>query len=120
MRTIILTVCMCGASFAWAADSVVMTPPVRLDSPEDLASLRAANPIHFARAQRLIAAANKLCRPGQPKLQSTELDSRHITCGHMFRTSNPPKREISFTLEGTNYIALVPVTADPPRPVRVE
>lgn len=91
-----------------------------LDTPADLANLRATNPSHYGRAQRIIAAAKALCRPGQPTLQSTELDSRHMKCGHLFLTSNPPKREISFTLDRTNYVALVTVTADPPKPLRIE
>jgi hypothetical protein len=120
MRTIILVACMCSASFAWAEDSVEINPPVRLNTPADLANLRATNPTHYARAQRIIADAKELCRPGQPTLQSTELKSGPMKCGHLFLTSNPPKREISFTLDRTNYVALVTVTADPPKPARIE
>lgn len=120
MRNVILALCVCGAPFVWAEDAVVTNPPVQLNSAEDLAHLRTTNPDHYARAQRIIAAANELCRPGRPELLSTELDSRHVKCGHLFLTSNPPKRQISFTLDRTSYIALVTVTADPPKPTHVE
>jgi hypothetical protein len=120
MRNLILIVLLCSASFVWAADSVETHPPVRLDTPQDLANLRATNPDHYARAQRLIAAANLLCHPGRPQLQSTDLNSRDISCGHVFLTSNPPKREITFKLDSTTYVALVTITADPPKPVPVK
>ena len=120
MRNLVVTALLCSASFAWASDSVEIHPSVRLDTPEDLANLRATNPAHYARAQRVLAAANVLCHPGQPQLQSTDLNSRDISCGHVFLTSNPPKREITFKLDSTTYVALVTVTADPPKPVQVK
>jgi hypothetical protein len=33
----------------------------------------------------------------------------------LLRTSNPAKREITFRLDDTKYIALVAMTDDPPR-----
>jgi hypothetical protein len=62
---------------------------------------------------RLIAAANWLCRPGEPKLQNT--DGRDISCGMLLLTSDPPKRRLSFTLDNTGYVAIVTITADPAR-----
>jgi hypothetical protein len=117
---VVLVVLVCGASLAAAADPSVMRPPVRLDTPAELARLQATNPAHYARARRLIEAANVLCPPRQAKLQGADLDSRRVACGHVFLTSNPPKREITFTLDGTRYAALVAITADPPRAVRAE
>jgi hypothetical protein len=111
---------MYSATLTWAEDAVVINPPVRLDTQQELDNLRAANPSHYAKAMRLIAAANTLCPPGQPRVQSTELNSRQLSCGHLFLTSNPPKREISFTLDGISYAALVRVTADPPKPERAQ
>ncbi len=120
MCRLVLAVLLCSASFTAAADPAVIRPPVRLDTPDELAKLKAANPAHYARAQRLIAAANVLCPPRRARLQGADLDSRKVACGHVFLTSNPPKREISFTLDGTRYEALVTITADPPRAVRAE
>lgn len=120
MRNLVLAVFLCSASLAWAADPAEIHAPVRLDTPEDLENLRATNPDHYARAQRVIAAANVLCRPSRPKLLSTDLDSRDVSCGHLFLTSNPPKREITFKLDRTTYIALVTVTADPAEPLHID
>lgn len=113
MRNLIVAILVCGASVAWAQDSVVIQPPVHLYTAEDLARLRATNPDHYARAARLIAAANRLCQPGKPQLQNT--DGRDISCGLRLLTSNPPKRDLSFMLDGTRYLARVTITADPPK-----
>ena len=94
---------------------MVAQPPVRLYTAGELANLRATNPDHYARAVRLIASANRLCQPGKPKLQNT--DGRDISCGLLLFTSNPPKRELSFVLDRTKYVALVTLTADRPQPL---
>lgn len=118
MRNLVVGIFVCGAPFAWAADSVVIQPPVHLYTAQDLATLRAANPDHYARATRLMAAANRLCQPEEPKLHNA--DGRDISCGLLLLTSNPPKRQLSFMLDGTRYVALVTMTADRPRRMRAE
>ena len=91
-------------------------PVVRLDGPESLAQLRATNPLHYARAQKILDAANELCRPTAGEVEYAWFNARDINCLRSFlRTSNPPKREISFRLDDTQYIALVTVTDDPPK-----
>ncbi len=115
MRTFMLAALVCSTSLAGAADVVVIQPSVHLDTAEDLARLRAANPNHYARAKRLIAAANTLCQPGKPQLQNA--DGRDISCELLLLTSNPPKRLFSFTLDSTRYVALVKMTADQPKPL---
>ena len=114
MRKLILAAFMCSASVSWAdepLDTVVLEPPMHLDSAADLAQLRKTNPDHYARAVRLLSSANSLCRPGAPKLQNT--DARDISCELLLRTSNPPKRTLSFMLDHTRYVAIVTITADP-------
>ncbi|HEX8783995.1 MAG TPA: hypothetical protein VF764_11520 [Steroidobacteraceae bacterium] len=116
MRSLIPAAFVCSASVCWAdepADPVVFKPPVRLDSAAALARLRKTNPEHYARAVRLMESANSLCKPGAPKLQNA--DGRDISCAMLLLTSNPPKRALSFTLDGTPYVAIVTVTADPPQ-----
>jgi hypothetical protein len=95
MRNLILAAFMCSASVCWAderADTVVLKPPVHLDSPADLARLRKTNPDHYARAARLLESANRLCNPGAPKLQNA--DGRDISCAMLLLTSDPPKRAL--------------------------
>ena len=117
MRKLILAAAgLCSASVSWAdapVDPVTLRPPVQLNSAADLNRLRETNPDHYARATRLMTAANTLCKPGEPKLQNT--DARDISCDMRLLTSNPPKRALSFTLDNTHYVAIVTITADPPR-----
>jgi hypothetical protein len=105
-------VAVVGAS-AWAAtpggDGVV-----RLDGPAALAELRAKNPTHYALATRIMAEANHLCKSVAGQLQHTQPDDASCT-GVLLSTSNPPKRQITFRLDQTVYIATVTVTDDPPR-----
>jgi hypothetical protein len=125
VRKLILATCVCSVSVSWAdkpvdqpVDPQILRPPVPLNSAGDLARLRETNPDHYARAVRLMNAANTLCKPGEPKLQNT--DGRDISCAMMLLTSNPPKRALSFTLDNTRYVAIVTITADPPKLSRAE
>jgi len=108
------------ATAAFADETPQTVPPkptVYLDGPADLARLRKINPTHYARAERILAAANHLCRPHPGELQEAA-GARDLACdGSLYRTSNPPKWQITFTLDATRYVALVTVTDDPPRPV---
>jgi hypothetical protein len=89
---------------------------IYLDGPADLARLHATNPAHYARAERILAAANELCRPQTGDVSYVRFQAREISCSDMLlKTSNPPKRQINFTLDDTRYIALVVVTDNPPR-----
>jgi|SRR5579863_5609035 len=100
---------------SWAASA---EPPqvVYLDGPAAVEQLRVTHPAHYARAQRIIAASNELCRPGRATLLPTWLDAREVSCAAMLlRTSNPPKQQITFRLDEVRYIALVSITDDPPR-----
>lgn len=120
MRKLILAAFMCSVSMCWADQpvaAVVPRPEVHLNSAADLAQLRKTNPDHYARAVRLMSSANTLCKPGEPKLQNTKLqstDGRDISCNVLLLTSYPPKRALSFTLDGTPYVAIVTITADRP------
>jgi hypothetical protein len=110
-------VCVSGAwaqPGVWAADA--RAGEVYLDGPASLAQLRAANPIHYQRALKIIDAANELCRPKAGELEYAKFDAKNISCARaLLKTSNPPKRQLSFRLDDTQYIALVTVTDDPPK-----
>jgi hypothetical protein len=116
MRRIVIALAMSACvSGAWAVtpggDGVVY-----LDGPTSLAELRAANPAHYARAQKILAAANQLCRPTAGEIEYSGFDARNVSClRSILKTSNPAKREISFRLDHTKYIALVALTDDPPK-----
>ncbi len=107
------------ASVSLAADFAAVPPPspvVYLDGIKSLEALRKSNPVHFARAQRIIAAANELCRPGPLENSFTRFQAKDLSCSEsLLKTSNPPKKELQFTLDRTRYLALVAITENPPR-----
>jgi hypothetical protein len=71
MRKVALTLALAaaGAAGAWA-DGVVY-----LDDPAALEQLRTSNPTHYARAQKILAAANHLCRPKPAEIEYAKLDA---------------------------------------------
>ena len=112
MRAFLLTLVIAAATAA-AADEP--HPTVYLNGPSDLARLREANPDHYARAERVLAAADHLCRPGAGQVQPIT-GSRDVHCAAMLLLmSNPPQWRMTFTLDDTHYVALVMITDDPAR-----
>ena len=90
---------------------------VYLDA-RSLEELRATNPDHYARAERILAAANHLCRPQLPEATLVEFRMQDFFCTpELLLTSLPPQRELRFQLDHTHYVARVFVTDDPPRAV---
>jgi hypothetical protein len=111
MRRIALALGAWSVVAAWAGDSVV-----HLNGPEDLAQLRHSNPSHYRQAVKIMGAADELCRPHEGEVEYTK--AKDVSCSQMLlRTSNPAKRQITFRLDSTTYIALVVMTDNPPRVV---
>jgi hypothetical protein len=122
MRNTLLSLGLIALTVTLVPHAAAASPDkyVYLDGQSDLDRLRATNPGHYARAERIMAAANELCRPKSGVVSYAKFDARDISCVDMLlRTSNPPKRQISFTLDDTHYIALVVITDDPARLVQV-
>jgi|SRR5579862_6503669 len=112
------------ATQGWAGDdripSVTLPQSVYLDAAT-LARLRVSNPNHYARAERILTAANYLCRPRVPDVYLASFGAQDLSCEPMvLLTSNPPQWRIGFRLDETRYVAAVWITDDPPRtmPVR--
>jgi hypothetical protein len=77
-----------------------------------LEELRIINPRRYARVQRILASAEQLCKPGEPKV--LRLDAQNIRCeGSFIFTSYPPQRELMFQLDDTLYIAMVFLKLEP-------
>jgi hypothetical protein len=97
--------------------SVTLPQAIYLDAPT-LARLRVTNPNHYARVERILAAANYLCRPRVPDVYLASFGAQDLSCLPMvLLTSNPPQWRLGFRLDETRYIATVWVTDDPPRPM---
>ena len=83
---------------------------VHLDTAADLEHLRETNFFHYLRARKILAAANELCRPKPERAVRARFDGADPQCGSMWMTSLPPKKRLSFHLDGVHYVALVTVT----------
>jgi hypothetical protein len=109
---------LCAAASLTAGVAPATQAVIYLNGPKSLAALQKANPIHYARAERIIAAANELCQPGPLESYYARFEARAISCAEMIlKTSNPPKKELSFTLDRVRYVALVAITDMAPKPV---
>jgi hypothetical protein len=118
-RGLALSAVLCATAIAaTAAEPVPATTfgeIIDLDAA-GLAHLQLTNPNHYARAQRILAAANYLCRPRAPDLYLAGVGAQDLSCSRMFlQTSNPPKWRIGFRLDASRYVASVILTDDPPR-----
>jgi hypothetical protein len=88
---------------------------VYLDGPASLARLKETDPAHYPRVQQILAAADVLCAPGPATVHDAGRPSGARCEAMLLRTSYPPKRQISFTLDDTHYVALVVLTQDIPQ-----
>ena len=121
MRYLLLNSALLLAGFLAVASAE--TPPIQrtvyLDSVV-LEDIKTSNPEHYAQIQRVMASASQMCKPNAARgwaLANTESAS---TCSTMvLKTSYPPKRQISFQIENTRYIANV-IVRDAPALVKAE
>lgn len=112
MRTPLLVFALIGVGLS---SPVRAGETVYLDGPRALAQLEATNPNHYARVQRILAAANHLCRPGPGEVLHVAGSRDEHCAGQLLLTSNPPQWRLSFRLDDTRYVALVVITDDAPR-----
>ena len=120
MRTLItpfVTLAIAVAAFSGAVLADEPAPAaskapvvVYLNGASALADLAKTNPKHAARAERILASASELCKPGPETIDYASFQASDIHCdGAILRTSLPAKRQIAFTLDDTRYLALVTV-----------
>jgi len=93
------------------------TPPqpsspkvVYLDGAADLEQLRQTNLPHYLRAKKILASANEICRPKPDHTFLALFGSDPHCAAMMWKTSLPPKKQLSFRLDDVQYIALVTIT----------
>jgi hypothetical protein len=102
------------------SSAVFAEPPKTVHlNPLVLEELKKTQPDTYAEARRVMTAASELCAPGVAQaVEARDAQARKrpaMTCsGVMLLTSYPPKRQISFIIDDTKYIALVTMKAPPP------
>ena len=113
-----------GVSLVQVLAQVPSKPPPRtvyLYDTADLDQLRETNFNHYLRARKILAAANEICRPGKETSFYARFDGADPRCLTMlWKTSNPPKKQIEFHLDDVHYVALVTVTDNPAKLLKAE
>ena len=88
-----------------------------------LEDLKKSNPARYAKVQSVMASASEMCKPNAARtwaLANSVANAPSPDCSTLFlKTSYPPKRQISFVLDNTIYIAHV-VIQDAPALVQAE
>lgn len=123
------TACLCAARAAGASRApatspapmpqMVVLPTVHLNGRADLEHLRETNFYHYLRAKKILAAANEICAPKPGHTYLARFSDADPQCGAMWMTSLPPKKQLTFRLDGVYYIALVTVTVRPGKLARI-
>lgn len=90
----------------------VITPaaasPVYLYRPGVLESIEREHPERFRRITEILKAAEELyCHREELQRIAVKYDASEAECGAMLKTSLPPKRHLSFILDGASYFAVV-------------
>jgi len=113
MRYLLLSSALLLAGIVTAASAA--TPPLRtvyLDSVV-LEDLKKSNPDRYAQVQRVMASASEMCKPNAARTWAL-VKAQPADCSSMvLRTSYPPKRQITFVVDDTLYIANVIVRDAP-------
>lgn len=74
-----------------------------------LEDLKKSNPRHYAEARKVMAASDSLCAPGDVRVWKV-MNLPPVHCqGEFLKTSYPPKRQVSFSIDDTTYILLVTI-----------
>ena len=90
-----------------AAAQVPVT--VDLNRPGALDALKASNPQRYDQVSRILQVAERTsCRYVGPQLfKAAGLDVKEAACAMLLLTSLPAKRHMTFTIEDTQYTAIV-------------
>jgi len=97
------------ACLAFSATAASAGTYVDLDKPGALEALQAANPEHHRKALDVIQAASRLqCR--ETTVRQVGHEAKLAPCApFMVMTSYPPKRHVTFTVEGVTYASNVAI-----------
>ena len=106
MKALILACLLLGSSVAIAADRVTLRS-VDLNDPQALDRLATEKPAQFAKIQRILAEAGEQPPEQIAKWMKTSFDANAARYTSILKTSDPPKAELWFVLDDTQYHARV-------------
>jgi len=104
----ISTILIAIAVAASATAAHCLERPVDLNPPGALDQLKVERPKHYAAVTEVLHTVEQVpCEKREVRELSARLDIQELACEFSLMTSNPPKRRLSFVLEGTSYVAVV-------------
>ena len=95
------------------SSSFAATTIVDLDSPGALAKLRTEQPAQYATVTNILRDAERLPEQRVEGWIRTAYPARSVRLDQLLLVSYPPKRHLSFSLEGVSYHATVVVNLPP-------
>jgi hypothetical protein len=95
-------IALTGAS---AADGPARS--IDLDRPGAMEALARDNPVHHAKIERIIAGVLQRPEREVPRWLQTSFAASDVSFAPVILTSDPPKRRLSFALDGTRYLTLL-------------
>ena len=82
--------------------------PIDLNRPGAMEQLRSERPAHYEAISAVLRVVERLpCRDREIQSLSARFDIRDLACYAALMTSYPPKRRVSFELEGSSYVVVV-------------
>ena len=88
----------------------VCAAQVDLDQPGRLDRLKVERPKQYEAVTEVLRASERMpCKEGEMRVLKAKYDLREMSCNAILMTSYPPKRRVTFELEGTSYVSVVTV-----------
>jgi hypothetical protein len=83
---------------------------VDLNQPEVLQRVARENPFHFAMIRRILAGVDTMPEQAVGRWMKSQFNATDVTYSSVMLTSDPPRKQLTFTLETTRYSALLTLT----------
>ena len=80
---------------------------IDLDRPGALAALKQDNPAHFAKVERIIAAAPRRAFASIPGWMRTEFNAKDVDTSVFLQTRYPALARMTFTLDAQQYTKVI-------------
>jgi hypothetical protein len=85
---------------------------VDLNRPGVLERVARENPFHFAMIRRILAGVDTMPEQAVGRWMKSQFNATDVTYSSVTLTSDPPRKQLTFTLETTRYSALLTLTPE--------
>ena len=104
----IVSIAIFSAIITSANAAGTTSQPIDLNQPGALEMLQTERPEHFRAITEVLRVVERVpCGNAEVRSLEARFDIREMACNFVLMTSDPPKRRLSFALEGTSYVVVV-------------